>query len=270
MTDSVQTHFSLNAVPFTKEISDSELWLPASRQTAIEDLVECLESRSSALVTGDSGVGKTCILRAVRHRLPKERFRLTYCHNATLGRRDFYRQVCTTLGLSPKATAAALFHAVSAEVHQLASARVHPVLLIDEAHLLHPDVLGHLHILLNYDWDSRALLSVVLIGLPELDDRLASSVHKSLLSRLHARIRIAPANEADSADYIRHRLALAGCTKELFAAAAIALLHEHSAGAHRDLDRLATLALREAARRRKKLVEAESVTAVLDAEARAA
>ena len=270
MADSIQTHFSLSATPFTKEVADTDLWLPPSRQSAIDDLVECLDSRASALVTGESGVGKTCILRAVRQRLPKERFRLTYCHNATLGRRDFYRQVCTTLGLAPKATAAAVFHAVAAEVHQLATARVHPVLLLDEAHLLHPDVLGHLHILLNYEWDSRALLSVVLIGLPELDDRLASSVHKSLLSRLHTRLRIAPANEADSADYIRHRLGLACCTKELFSAAAVALLHEHSSGAHRDLDRLASLALREAVRRKKKLVEHETVSAVLDAEARAA
>ena len=77
-------------------------------------------------------------------------------------------------------------------------------------------------------------------------------------------------NEADSADYLRHRLALAGCTKELFTAGAVALLHEHSAGTHRDLDRLATLALREATRRKKKTVEPDLVSAVLDAEARAA
>ena len=270
MAETIQTHFSFNAAPFTKEVTDTDLWLPPTRLSAIDELVECLESRSSALVTGESGVGKTCILRAVRQRLPKERFRLTYCHNATLGRRDFYRQTCTALGLSPKATAAAVFHAISAEVQQLATARVHPVFLIDEAHLLHPDVLGHLHILLNYEWDSRALLSLVLIGLPELNDRLATSVHKSLLSRLHSRLQIASVNEADSADYLRHRLALAGCTKELFTAGAVALLHEHSAGTHRDLDRLATLALREATRRKKKTVEPELVSAVLDAEARAA
>lgn len=270
MADSIQTHFSLNAAPFTKEIADTDLWLPPSRQSPIDDLVECLDSRRSALVTGESGVGKTCILRAVRQQLPKERFRLTYCHNATLGRRDFYRQVCIALGLAPKATAAAVFHAVSTQVHELATARVHPVFLIDEAHLLHPDVLGHLHILLNYEWDSRALLSLVLIGLPELDDRLASSVHKSLLSRLHTRLRIAPASAVDSADYLRHRLALAGCNKELFTADAVALLHENSGGAHRDLDRLASLALREAVSRKKKLVEHDLVSAVLGRDARAA
>ena len=83
MTDTIQTHFSFNAAPFTKEVTDTDLWLPPSRLSAIDELVECLESRSSALVTGESGVGKTCILRAVRQRLPKERFRLTYCPNST-------------------------------------------------------------------------------------------------------------------------------------------------------------------------------------------
>ena len=59
MADSVQTHFSFNATPFTKEIADTDLWLPPSRQAAIDDLVECPDSRASALVTGDSGVGKS-------------------------------------------------------------------------------------------------------------------------------------------------------------------------------------------------------------------
>ena len=109
-----------------------------------------------------------------------------------------------------------------------------------------------------------------LAGLPELNDRLATSVHKSLLSRLHSRVHIALVSEADSADSLRHRLSLAGCTKELFTAGAVALLYEHSAGTQRDLDRLATLALREASRRKKKTVEPDLVSAVLGADARAA
>ena len=49
--------------------------------------------------------------------------------------------------------------------------------LLDEAHLLHQDTLGHLHILLNYEWDKRALLSLILIGLPEMDRQLAIRLH---------------------------------------------------------------------------------------------
>ena len=269
MTDTSQAFFALTQAPFTKEVSDGDLWLPPSKQTLVDELVETLHGRHSALLVGEPGVGKTCVLRALRQRLPRERFRLTYCHNATLGRRDFYRQLCVALGLAPKATAAAVFYAVTAQVQELAAARVHPVFLLDEAQLLHSDVLAHLHILLNYEWDSRALLSVVLIGLPELEDRLALSTHKSLLTRLQTRLRIEPVHPADSADYLRHRLKLAGCERELFPQDAVALLHEASQGAPRELDRMASLCLREAARRKRKLIDAETVRAVLERHAAA-
>ncbi len=268
MTETYLAAFGLKNEPFTKEIPDADLWLSPSKQETLDDLVECIESRHSALLCGEPGGGKTCLLRAVRARLAPERFRLTYCHNATLGRRDFYRQLCFALGLSPKATAAGVFAAVTAQVQELAAARVHPVFLLDEAHLLHPDVMGHLHILLNYEWDSRALLSLVLVGLPELEDRLALTHHKSLLSRLHARLRIEPVGVDDSAEYLRRRLMLAGCEREVFARDAVALLHEASLGAHRDLDRLGSLCLREATRRKRKLVERDLVRDVLDRQPR--
>lgn len=270
MTDTSQAFFALTQAPFTKEVADADLWLPPSKQALVDELVETLHGRHSALLVGEPGVGKTCVLRALRQRLPRERFRLTYCHNATLGRRDFYRQLCVALGLAPKATAAAVFYAVTAQVQELAAARVHPVFLLDEAQLLHADVLAHLHILLNYEWDSRALLSVVLIGLPELEDRLALSTHKSLLTRLQARLRIEPVHPTDSADYLRHRLKLAGCERELFPQDAVALLHEASQGAPRELDRMASLCLREAARRKRKLIDAETVRAVLERHSAAA
>jgi type II secretory pathway predicted ATPase ExeA len=183
--------------------------------------------------------------RTRSHRLPQTGVRLTYCHNATLGRRDFYRQLCVALGLSPSATAAAVFYAVSTHVQELGRDRVYPVFLLDEAHLLHQDTLDHLHILLNYEWDSRALLSLVLVGLPELSDRLEPRRNRSLYSRLHRRLHIEPLTVDDTGAYVRLRLRQAGCDRELFSQDAIALIHETALGTMRDIDRLATNALRE-------------------------
>jgi hypothetical protein len=67
-----------------------------------------------------------------------------------------------------------------------------------------------------------------------------------------------------SADYLRHRLQLAVVERELFPLDTIALLHEASQGTHRELDRLASLCLREAARRTRKLVERDVARSVLD------
>jgi type II secretory pathway predicted ATPase ExeA len=181
-------HFGLNAVPFSKEVTDADLWVPSSRLRVVEHVVEACHDRGHISLTGEPGVGKTCVLRAVRHRLPTDGFRLTYCHNATLGRRDFYRHVCLALGLSPKATAAAVFYAIHEHVQNLGAERVHPIFLLDEAHLLHQDVLEHLHILANHEWDARALLSLVLVGLPETRDRLSLHKNRSLWSRIRARL----------------------------------------------------------------------------------
>lgn len=255
--------FGLSAEPFSKEIEDRDLWLPPSKRSLVDELVEAIEARESVVVTGEPGVGKTCVLRALRHALPAERYRLTYCHNATLGRRDFYRQLCLALGLQPSATAAAVFYAVTTQVEDLARERLHPVFLLDEAHLLHQDTLDHLHILLNYSWDSKALLSLVLVGLSDLDDRLRLRRNRSLYSRLHRRLLLDPLSPDDTADYIRLRVERVGASRELFASDAIALLHEATAGALRELDRLATACLRAAARKKRKTVDRDIVSRVV-------
>jgi len=260
--------FGLRFSPFSKEIDDADLWLPESKTTLVDDIEEALAERQSVLLLGEPGVGKTCVLRALRRRLPAAGFRLTYCRNATLGRRDFYRYLCHALSLHPTATAANLFLAVETHVQDLRRDKLHPVFLLDEAHLLHPDMLAHLHILLNYEWDAKALLSLVLVGLPELEQNLSRRAHRSLMTRIHHRFLIQPASVDDTAEYVRFRLRAAGCERDLFPDDALAALHEISQGSLRDIDRLAGGALRDAAKRKKKLVDRELVHRVSEALAR--
>ncbi|MFO0697582.1 MAG: AAA family ATPase [Byssovorax sp.] len=252
--------FDLRSQPFSKEIDDQDLWLPESKAELVAEIEEAVADRQSVLLLGEPGVGKTCVLRALRRRLPEAGFRLTYCRNATLGRRDFYRYLCHALGLHPTTSAANLFLAVEHHIHEMRRDKIHPVFLLDEAHLLHPDMMAHLHILMNYEWDARALLSLVLIGLPELESNLSRRAHRSLLTRIHHRFLLAPATTEDTAEYVRYRLSAAGCNHPLFPDDALAALHELSQGSLREIDRLASAALREAARRKKKLVERDLVT----------
>jgi hypothetical protein len=124
-------HFGFNAVPFSKEIDDDKLWLPPSKKSIVRDLVECVQERKHAVVTGESGAGKTCVTRAVRHGLGNQAVRLTYCHNVTLGRRDFYRHLCHALGVPYGSNAGDVFLSVTRHVEDLARERGFPVFLVD-------------------------------------------------------------------------------------------------------------------------------------------
>lgn len=256
MSDTLMTAFSLRRQPFGKSLESSDLWLEEAHQEAIGRLVGALTRHEHALVKGESGAGKNCVLRATRDQLSPAHFRCVYVPNVTLGRRDFYRSVSVAFGLEPKGTPAALFEAIQRDVETLhREHRVHPVLVLDEVQLMPDSTLGHLHVLANYAWDNEPLLSIVLVGLPELHDRLKLGVHRSLLTRISTCIEIPTAKADQTMAYVRKRLADAGAKGELFAPDAFVVLHEATGGVLRSIDILAEASLRLAAERDLRIVD---------------
>jgi general secretion pathway protein A len=117
--------------------------------------------------------------------------------------------------------------------------------------------------LANFEWDSRPLLSMVLVGLPELHDRLRLGIHRSLLSRLHTRVDLSPGSPEMTAAYVRKRLTDAGARHEIFTADGLAQVHELTGGLLRSIDVLGLAALRLAAVEDKALIDRELVRRAL-------
>lgn len=253
-----RTHsrFGLTKDPFSKDVPVDELFEHAGAQKALKRLKATLEGRASAVLTGEPGTGKTFVLRALEEALPVGRFRFTYIHNSHVNVRDFYRQLSVALGLEATATSEALFRGVSRHIEETASSKVHPILLLDEAQLLAVKVLEHLPLLLNFQKDSKPFLSVVLVGLPELRQRLTRNVLASLAARLPVRIQLDPLNAQDVAAYLAHRLRAAGCTKDVFGEDAVLLIAEATGGALRKIDVLAGHALEAASEGKSTIVDA--------------
>jgi type II secretory pathway predicted ATPase ExeA len=232
--------FGLARLPFTKEIAAEDLFEATSHTDAITRLLAAVEAKASAVLTGEAGVGKTCVLRGLEHRLNPSRYRVTYLHHATVSPRDFYRQLSMALGLEPKAHPSAMFRRLQAHVEELANEhKVHPVLLLDEAQLMSSSMLEQLHLLLNYRMDSRAFLSVILIGLPELRERLARNLLSSLSARLPVRVHLEPLAVEQVGGYLRHRMIAAGSTQEVFSEDAVLCIREATGGVLRKVDVLA-------------------------------
>jgi type II secretory pathway predicted ATPase ExeA len=236
----MMSRFGLAQLPFTKEIAAEDLFETTIHADAMARLVAAVQAKASAVLTGESGVGKTCVLRGLEHRLNPSRYRITYLHYATVSPRDFYRQLSMALGLEPTASPSAMFRRLQAHIEEMADQqKVHPVLLLDEAQLMPVSMLEQLHILLNYRMDSRAFLSVILIGLPELRERLARNLLASLSARLPVRVHLEPLPAEQVGRYLHHRMTAAGATQEVFSEDAVLCIREATGGVLRKIDVLA-------------------------------
>jgi general secretion pathway protein A len=261
MSDTIQECFGLRRRPFDKDVPDEGLWLDDGRKDAIDRLTDAVTAREHAIVLGEPGVGKNCVVRGLRARLSPVHFRLTYLAHVSLGKRDFYKQICMALGIECKLMPATLYASIQQNLAALARERVHPILVLDEAHLIPDSSLGTLHVIANFNWDAEPVVSLVLIGLPELGERLKLGVHRSLLTRIGHKIEIAPATPDDTAKYVRARLDHAGARTELFAPDALVILHELTGGVLRSVDVLAGATLRVAAHRKLKIIDRSVVRA---------
>lgn len=264
MSDRVQEHFKLSRAPFGKDVPAELMWMDGGREEALSRLTTTTTHRQHSLVLGESGIGKTCVVRALEDGLSPVQYRLSYVAHVTLAPRDFYRQLCYALGIEPKATPASMFESIQREcVNSASEHRAHAVVVLDEAHLMPDSTLGHLHLLANFRRDSEPLLSLVLVGLPELHDRLRLGLHRSMLTRIHTKIELAPGDPETTTAYVRKRMTDAGARAELFTADGLSTLHELTGGLLRSVDVLALAVLRLAAASGARLVDREIVRKAL-------
>jgi general secretion pathway protein A len=136
---------------------------------------------------------------------------------------------------------------------------VRPVLLLDEAHELRPDVLGMLRILTNFDMDSRLVLSVVLAGQPPLAKMLQHPDLEAVARRLTYYARLRTLSRDETKHYLRHRFTVAGASSLPFDDRALDAIFDVGAGNLRATDRLALRSLELAARADQDVVGSEHV-----------
>jgi type II secretory pathway predicted ATPase ExeA len=257
-------HFGLSRHPFAKEIEPDDFFPAAAGQEMAVRLAHLVEMRGIGLVTGESGSGKTSICRRVLTALHPSLYRVIYVCHSTGNVMDLYKTIAWEMGLPTERSRAALFRQIRTEVNRLCTdARCRPVLIVDEAHHLRPDVLEDLRLLTNYQMDSENRLCLLFVGQTELRRRLGMAVYEALCQRIVVRYHLAGLGREELPRYIAHLLRLAGTELPLFEPAAIEAIFQATGGLPRKVNGLAHHALMAAALARAKSVTAEHVEAAL-------
>jgi type II secretory pathway predicted ATPase ExeA len=265
-----ERYWGLRDKPFRKTPDPRYLFLSETHEEALERLLFAVEEMDIALLTGEVGSGKTLLTRALADRVG-DRFEVGMVLNPRLSPRQFLKTVAGELGVEePRFHSNDLLGQIHDRLMALDGQGRAALLIVDEAHLIPgKPTFEEIRLLTNYQLDDRNLVAIVLVGQPELRERLRHRAYRALTQRIGVSFNLVPLAVEDTRAYLAHRLAVAGRERELFTEDAVARLHAASAGIPRVLNQLATQALVEGMARGSARVDgrvAEAVAAERESE----
>jgi general secretion pathway protein A len=203
--------YGLRQAPFDITPNPRFLFHSTKHREAFNHLLYGIRERKGFVqLTGEVGAGKTTLCRALLEQLDGK-FSTALILNPVLSGDELMRAIATEFGLQVKgkdrlATLATLNDFLLKQT----LAGKETVLIVDEAQNLTEDLLEQVRLISNLETDDRKLLQIVLMGQPELRDRLNSHRLRQLRQRITVRYHLNPLTRTEVGQYIHHRLALAG------------------------------------------------------------
>lgn len=238
-------HFGLARAPFSIT-PDAGFFFPHARmQQVVNTLLVALRTGEGFVkVVGEVGCGKTVLCRRLLDLLRHEAV-CAYLPNPELEPHELYRALCDELGIASTADSSLydLRQALTQALLRHGAAGRRVVVCIDEAQAMPLRTLESLRLISNLETEQRKLLQIVLLGQPELDQKLGQGAVRQLLQRIGFSERLQGLGHAEVARYVEHRLEVAGAPRPLFTPRALRSLSLASHGVPRLVNLLAHKAL---------------------------
>ncbi|MEH6531993.1 MAG: AAA family ATPase [Photobacterium frigidiphilum] len=238
-----QSHFRLNQAPFALTPNTALFHALPPHLEAIQTVLSALEMGEGIIqISGEVGTGKTLVCRMLINQLP-ERFDLAYLPTPAMNGHELRAALANELNLSRDGDNTMLTERIHDELIQRKSQGKTVVVLLDEAQALPDEALEVIRLLGNLETEHEKLLQIVLLGQPELDQRLAQHHLRQFRQRITFRANLRPLDLAETISYIEHRLQQAGCRKVLFTQSDYRALWKSSQGIPRVINQLCHKAL---------------------------
>jgi general secretion pathway protein A len=195
------------------------------------------------LITGEAGTGKTTILRSMLQSVDRS-IAAVYLFNPLLSTDEFFSLLANEFKLGVHSSKTQTLRLMGSRLMSRQSQGLRSVLVVDEAHLLPPNLLEEIRLLSNFETNREKLLQIVLCGQPDLRDLLAQPAWRNLKQRISLRCSVTPLNARETAHYISWRLRVAGAKQlSLFDPEALVLIQQFSGGIPRVINNICDNAL---------------------------
>lgn len=255
--------YSLKRNPFDITPDPAFLYSTKKHNEALAALYYGVRRRKGFVVlTGEVGTGKTLLVRCLLQILRRADVAFAYVFNSRLSPMEFLQYAAGDFHLpaSGKSKSELLLE-LGTYVISRGQRNLTTVLIIDEAHHLSADVLEEVRLLTNLETPQAKLLQILLIGQPELEEKLDSDNLRQLKQRISLRARLGPLEFEETNGYIYRRLQLAGAPRpeEIFPLDTVLEVHRHSRGYPRLINTLCENGLIHGYAKQSRAVTAEMI-----------
>ena len=245
------SHFSMTTQPFSERINTSLIMKDERFTQGLARLQYLLLSGSIAVVYGQTGVGKSTLLKLFLSQIPLNLFLPIYVHFTHVKTSSLFALIVSQLGEIPKHTKDRLFLQI---IDKARRSNLTPILLIDEAHLLSSDVLTDLRLLISSTLDSSTQIKIILSGQEHLKSILKRDVLADLAQRISVHYHVPTLTKAQTTAYIDFHLKSSGASEKTFDSNVKDLIHEFSAGVPRQINAISTACLMNASGKQSQIV----------------
>ena len=233
--------FGLRANPFNVNPDPRYLFLTRHTEEALACLTYGIQSRKGfVLLTGEVGTGKTTLINKLLEWLRLQQVATAFIFNSRLNVPQFldYMMADFAIPCDSKAKSQILLRLYNWLLDRYRAGET-AVLIVDEAQNLSEEVLEEIRMLTNLETFTEKLLQIVLVGQPELENKLKQPQLRQLRQRLTLRAKTHPLTLDETRAYVLQRLRIAGSNgQQIFEPEAVTAVHRYSSGIPRVINLL--------------------------------
>jgi type II secretory pathway predicted ATPase ExeA len=263
----IKEYFEFKNRPFDKDIPCDELYSNTNNEECMSRLEYAIKEKRFAVVTGDSGSGKTTILRKLVNKIDRNKYQAYYISDSALTPRNFYYEILNQMGCTAKFYRGDAKRQLHKEIWQQVEEKGRvPIIVVDEAHLLTREMLEEIRFLLNFKMDSYNPLSLILSGQTELRETLRKQIYEAISQRVQVRYHMQPMERKETEAYIERHLIYAGRGIEIFSDRAIDVIQDYTGGLLRKINTVCISSLLYATVQKKRVIDDYMVKYVIENE----
>ena len=242
-----QGYWGFKEKPFENTPDPRFLYYSSKHEEALMRLLYAVrEKKGAAMLSGEYGSGKTLLTRVVMAKLLNEddRYKVALILNPAIPKEELLAEMVYQFGqeITKKERKSDLLHKLNDILYRNMSDKKHSVIIIDEAQAIEDEsTFEEIRLLLNFQLNEMFLLTLLLVGQPELKDKIDKI--PQFKQRLAIKYHLDTLDLLETGEYIRHRCRIAGREEPLFSDKAVEIIYSASSGIPREINNICDLCL---------------------------